>query len=104
MVVPVPLEPEASADLGARERPLRNNVGVAGALLTVLTFAALIETHAPPLWRLLVILPAAVTALRFLQARARYATATQLAAQTRKVWAESALAVTVLTLLALAIP
>lgn len=60
---------EACANIGPRERRLRNRVGVAGTLLTLLVAAALIETHAPWWARLFLVLPAFVAAMGFLQAR-----------------------------------
>jgi hypothetical protein len=120
---------EVCANIGARERRLRNQIGVAGAVLTLLTIGALIETHAAPLMRLIVLVPAFMSAMGFLQARARTcvgfarkgirvlgdsrqdaqkvaddAMAKKIAAQARRVYAQATVAVAVLTLLVMAIP
>src|SRR5262245_22125576 len=63
-------EGEVCANIGPRERRIRNQVGVAGALLTLLTIGALIEVHAPFYVRLIIIIPALISAMGFLQARA----------------------------------
>src|SRR4051812_8010162 len=64
-------EGEVCANIGPRERRLRNQIGIIGALLTLLAIGAVIETHSPALWRALIVLPAFVSAMGFLQARAQ---------------------------------
>ncbi len=117
---------QVCANIGPRERRKRNLVGVAGALITVLTVGALVETHASVLMRLVVIAPAFLAAMGFLQARAHTCVAfarqgirvledspervtddgmsTRIAAQARKVYAQAFAAVAALTLLVMAIP
>ncbi|MBL8951456.1 MAG: hypothetical protein JNK82_11800 [Myxococcaceae bacterium] len=116
------------ANIGPRERRKRNLVGVAGALFTLLTLAALIETHASVGLRLVVIVPAFLTAMGFLQARAQTCVAfarrgirvlgdgaeaervtddgmaAAIAAQARKVYVQATVAVVALTLVVMAIP
>jgi hypothetical protein len=120
---------DVCANIGTKERRLRSQVGVIGALLTLLTIGALIETHASPLLRSVVLVPAFISAMGFLQARARTCVAfarkgirvlgdsradaqkvvdevmeRRIAAQARKVYAQATVAVAVLTLLVMAIP
>ena len=122
-------EGEVCANIGPRERRLRNQVGVAGAMLTLLTVAALIEVHAPFYARFLVIIPAYIAAMGFAQARAQTCVAfakkgirvlgdsrkdaekvvedsitRRIAAQARTVWVQASAVVAALTLLVMAIP
>jgi len=113
------------ANIGPRERRKRNIVGVAGALVTVLTAAALIDSHASPLLRLVVVVPGMLAAMGFLQARAQTCVALAkqgirvlgdevervddrmskaIAAQARRVWLQASAAVAALTLLVMVIP
>lgn len=67
-----PEEPTHSCEnIGPAERKKRNQIGVVCSALTLLSAAALLETHAAPGWRLLIGLPASAAAMGFLQARAR---------------------------------
>lgn len=61
----------ACENIGPRERSLRNRVGVFGLALTALLAGALLETRAPLATRLTLALPLMVSAMGFLQARAR---------------------------------
>jgi hypothetical protein len=119
---------EVCANIGPRERQKRNQVGVAGALFTLLTLAALVETHASLVVRLVIIVPAFLCAMGFLQARAQTCVAfakkgirvlgdgaeaervtddgmaAAIAAQARKVYVQAAVAVAAVTLLVMVIP
>src|SRR5260221_8203735 len=64
-------ESEVCANIGPAERRRRNVTGVIGTVATMLVISALIETHAPPVWRFIVLLPAYVAAIGVLQARAQ---------------------------------
>lgn len=57
-------------NIGPAERKKRNRIGVVFSALTLLSAAALLETHAAWPWRLILAIPAGVAAMGFLQARA----------------------------------
>jgi hypothetical protein len=59
------------ANIGPRERRLRNVAGVVGVAITLLVVSALLETHASRPWRLLLGVPVYLAAIGFLQARAQ---------------------------------
>jgi hypothetical protein len=59
------------ANIGPRERRLRNITGVVGVGLSLLVASALIEVHAARPWRLVLALPVYISAIGFLQARAK---------------------------------
>jgi hypothetical protein len=59
------------ANIGPRERRLRNIAGIIGTVITMLVVSALIETHAPRPYRLLLGIPVYLAAVGFLQARAQ---------------------------------
>jgi hypothetical protein len=67
----VPELVHACENIGPAERAKRKRVGVICSALTLLSAAALLETHAAWPWRLLVALPASIAAMGFLQAHAR---------------------------------
>jgi hypothetical protein len=58
------------ANIGPRERRIRNIWGVVGASAAILVASALLELHAERPLRLLLALPVYVSAMGFLQARA----------------------------------
>ena len=62
---------QACENIGPRERALRNRVGVFGLAIAALLAGALLETRAPLVARLSIALPLMVSAMGFLQARAR---------------------------------
>ena len=64
------LDAGVCANIGPRERRIRNIAGVVGATLSILVASALIEVHAERVWRLVLALPVDVSAIGFLQARA----------------------------------
>jgi hypothetical protein len=59
------------ANIGPRERRIRNISGVVGVGITLLVLSALLETHASRVWRLTLALPVYMAAIGFLQARAQ---------------------------------
>jgi hypothetical protein len=123
------LDGAVCANIGPKERRLRNQVGVIGVAITLLLIGALLETHVPRVWRLTVFFPAFLSAMGFLQARAqtcvRFARegirvlsdnrdnaekvieptmAAKIASQARRVYLQSVAAVVGLILLVLVIP
>jgi hypothetical protein len=59
------------ANIGPRERRIRNIWGVAGACAAILVASALLEIHATRPLRLVLAVPVFISAIGFLQARAR---------------------------------
>lgn len=64
-----------SCNIGTAETAMRRRAGRVGAALAVVLAVVLIAADADPRWRLLVALPAAMSAVGFLQARQRFCAA-----------------------------
>jgi hypothetical protein len=64
------LDAGVCANIGPRERRLRNITGVIGTTVSILFASALLEVHASRPWRLVLAVPVYTAAIGFLQARA----------------------------------
>lgn len=69
---PQPSYQPGTCNIGPVEIAARRRAGHIGALVTVIAFVLMIVTGAPAPWRLLLFLPAAVTASGYLQARLHF--------------------------------
>ncbi len=64
-----------ACNIGPQEIAARRRAGHAGAIVTLAVLAVLFAIGAPPIWRLLVAIPAAGTAVTYLQAILRFCVA-----------------------------
>jgi hypothetical protein len=71
-IAPIPGYQAGACNIGPDEITMRRRMGHVGVVLTAVLLGVLVVIGAPPAWRLLIALPAAGTAITYLQAVNRF--------------------------------